>query len=73
MNSLKIIKGTCALTRLCDSCSHGVVMRGAQQEEIVYCREAARNVEIRVVECNRYQSRVLREVGEDLLEEYLLS
>lgn len=62
------------MTRLCDSCSQGVVMRGAQNEEIVYCREAGREVSIHVVECNRYEEvgTRLRDVSEELMEEYLL-
>jgi hypothetical protein len=45
--------------RLCDTCSYGLVMRGAaDSEEYVYCSWMDRAVSIRAVECNRFVSRV---------------
>jgi hypothetical protein len=42
--------------RLCDTCEHGVILRGASEsEELVYCNEMMRPVAIQVVECNRYK------------------
>jgi len=44
--------------RLCDSCSNGVVLRGAaDSEEYVYCSLVEKPIPIRVTECNRYANR----------------
>lgn len=60
MTQIKVFQGTRSAnaTRLCDSCSNGIVMRGpAESEERVYCMLMERKLEIRVTECNRYVDR----------------
>jgi hypothetical protein len=61
MNELKIkvFKGTrsASSARLCDSCSSGLITRGAMDsDEGVFCNWTQRPVNRRVVECNRYQN-----------------
>jgi hypothetical protein len=57
---LKIFNGTRPDSRrLCDTCSYGLVMRGAaDSEEYVHCSWMERSVTICAVECNRFSSRV---------------
>jgi len=57
VNNIKVINGTRAgEKRLCDTCSEGIVMRGASaNEEAVFCEEMRRHVPIHVVECNRFK------------------
>ena len=60
MTQIKVFQGTRSVdaSRLCDSCSNGVVMRGpAESEERVYCMLMERKLEMRVTECNRYIDR----------------
>ena len=60
MTKIKVFQGTRSVDapRLCDSCSHGVVMRGpADSEESVYCSFMERSIRMRVTECNRYLDR----------------
>jgi hypothetical protein len=60
MTMIKVFQGTRSLDarRLCDSCSNGVVMRGAaESEELVYCSVMDKPVPMRVTECNRYVDR----------------
>jgi len=51
--------GTPANTkRLCDSCSHGQVLRTESSQEIVYCNVSIREaipIHVRVVECSKYR------------------
>lgn len=45
--------------RLCDSCSHGQVLRTESSQEIVYCNVSIRQaiqIHVRVVECSKYSS-----------------
>lgn len=54
---LKVMSGTRSpeSPRLCDTCQSGVVHRGAaESDEHVYCTVIERQVQTRVVECNRY-------------------
>jgi hypothetical protein len=57
---LKILNGTrpsCA-PRLCDTCQSGLVRKGgAESDERIYCIIMERDIETRVVECNRYVDR----------------
>ena len=57
---LKIINGTRSdRRRLCDTCSFGLVTRGAaDSEEHVYCSWMSRTVTICVTDCNRFRSSV---------------
>jgi hypothetical protein len=57
---LKVLNGARSDSRrLCDTCSFGLVTRGAaDSEEHVYCSWMSRAVTICVVECNRFTSRV---------------
>jgi hypothetical protein len=60
MNNFKVFQGTRSVDapRLCDSCSNGVVLRGAaDSEEYVYCSLVEKTIGIRVTECNRYSDR----------------
>ena len=60
MTKIKVMQGTrpADAPRLCDSCSSGVVMRGAaDSEEYVFCSVLKRSIAIRVTECNRYEDR----------------
>lgn len=57
MTKLKVFQGTrsAEAPRLCDSCSNGVVMRGAaESEEFVHCALMEKPIQMRVTECNRY-------------------
>jgi hypothetical protein len=57
MTKIKVFQGTRSLDapRLCDSCSNGVVMRGAaNSEEHVFCSLMDKAIQMRVTECNRY-------------------
>lgn len=57
---IKVFQGTRTVgaPRLCDSCSNGVVLRGAaDSEEYVYCSLVEKPIAIRVTECNRYADR----------------
>ncbi len=57
---LKVFGGTRSPSapRLCDSCSCGVVRRGASEsDENVHCTVTESDVPIRVVECSRYVDR----------------
>lgn len=57
---LKVLEGTRSLhaPRLCDTCSHGVIRRGASESaENIYCTLIRRGVHERIVECNEYQDR----------------
>ena len=57
---LKVLHGTRSLDapRLCDSCTNGVIQRGAaESDERVYCDFIRRPVHMRVVECNVYENR----------------
>jgi hypothetical protein len=56
---LKIVSGTHHLyaARLCDTCHSGVVCRGADGGELIYCLLTERELAIRVVECNCYVHR----------------
>ena len=54
--NIKVMNGARAEKRLCDTCSAGIVMRGASaNEESIFCEEMERMVAIHVVECNRYK------------------
>ncbi len=60
MAKIKVFQGTRTVDapRLCDSCSSGVVMRGAaDSEEYVYCTMLKNSIAIRVTECNRFEDR----------------
>ena len=60
MAQIKVFQGTRSADapRLCDSCSNGVVMRGAaESEERIYCMLMERALEMRVTDCNRYLDR----------------
>src|SRR5579864_9417286 len=57
---LKVLNGTRSelAPRLCDTCQSGVVRRGAaESDEHIYCTFIAREVRMRVVECNVYNDR----------------
>lgn len=57
---LKVLNGTRSLDapRLCDSCSAGIIQRGAREsDERVYCTRIRRSVQIRVVECSEYENK----------------
>ena len=57
---MKVFQGTrsAGAPRLCDSCSNGVVLRGAaDSEEYVYCSLVEKPIAIRVTQCNRYADR----------------
>lgn len=57
---LKVLHGSRSAhaPRLCDTCTYGVVRRGASEsEEHVFCQKIERGVRMRVVECNVYQNR----------------
>lgn len=57
---LKIMNGTrsSSIPRLCDTCQSGLVRKGAaESDERIYCLITERDVETRVVECNRYVDR----------------
>ena len=57
---LKILNGTRSLQAplLCDTCSYGVIRRGAaDSEEEIYCTVISRRVRMRVVECSSYANR----------------
>ena len=57
---LKVLDGTRSLhaPRLCDTCRHGVVRRGAREsDETVFCTLTERALTTRVVDCNRYIDR----------------
>lgn len=56
---LKVLNGSRSAhaPRLCDTCTSGVIRRGAaESEEHVYCNHIHRGVQMRVVECNAYQN-----------------
>lgn len=56
---LKIRNGTRSGKRLCDTCSHGQIMRGeAESEEIVLCNFSDMQVPIKVVECSNYEDKL---------------
>jgi len=62
MTSIKVFQGTrsAEAPRLCDTCSNGVVMRGAaHSEEYVHCSLMEKPIQMRVTECNRYVDRTL--------------
>ena len=57
---LKVLSGTRSshAPRLCDTCESGVVRRGAaESDEQIYCTIIKREVQSRVVECNRFIDR----------------
>ena len=57
---LKVLNGTRSSTapRLCDTCQSGLVRKGgAESDERIYCLITERNLNTRVVECNRYVDR----------------
>src|SRR5215467_380576 len=60
MTKIKVFQGTRSIDapRLCDSCSHGVVLRGpADSQEQIYCSRVEKRIDMCVTECNRYSDR----------------
>ena len=60
MSKIKIFQGSRSSNapRLCDTCSFGVVARGAQDsQELVFCHSMERTITMRVVECSQYYDR----------------
>lgn len=52
---LRVKDGTRPDTRLCDTCSRGMILKGSQQgQEMVVCRVLERSLPFPVVECSRY-------------------
>jgi hypothetical protein len=58
---LKIVSGTrhAYAPLLCETCHSGVVCRGADGRELIYCLLTGRELSIRVVECNCYGHRTV--------------
>jgi hypothetical protein len=60
MTKIKVFQGTHSVDapRLCDSCEHGLISRGAaESEELVFCLRMERRVAARVTECNQFVDR----------------
>ena len=54
---LKVLNGarSSSAPRLCDTCDNGLMRKGAaESDERIYCTIMERDLETRVVECNRY-------------------
>lgn len=59
-NRIKVLDGTRSSNapRLCDTCSCGIVRRGASEsDEHIHCTVTEGDVQMRVVECSRYIDR----------------
>ena len=56
----KVLQGTRSAhaARLCDTCHHGVVRKGAaDSDEQIHCTVTGRRVRTRIVECSQYSNR----------------